>query len=184
MIGNQKQSPARLDEIDEHIDLGVRNRGQDRNCPAIDVGRVQRIRDHDDVRVADRFGSKRTLMCTDPIPVRLEQTGERVIPGLTDYSLYIPHIKRYTLTAGLSEGARVLDAGCGTGYGSRLLARVARQVDAVDVSQAAVDFARKTYDHDRINWRVDDLRSFEPERNAAFATVSEPGNTKSSSRTT
>ena len=91
----------------------------------------------------------------------LEKTGERVIPGLTDFSLYIPHVKRYLLAARFAEGARVLDAGCGTGYGTKILARAAEHVDAVDISPEAIAFARQTYPDARIAWQVGDLRSLD-----------------------
>ncbi|MCZ6634532.1 MAG: methyltransferase domain-containing protein, partial [bacterium] len=96
----------------------------------------------------------------------LEQTGERVIPGLTDYSLYIPHMKRYLLAERFAEGARVLDAGCGTGYGAKRLARVAEHVDAVDVCEEAIGFAGRTYADEKVNWQVADLLAFEPEEGA------------------
>ncbi|MDP6775759.1 MAG: methyltransferase domain-containing protein, partial [Candidatus Latescibacteria bacterium] len=96
----------------------------------------------------------------------LEPTGGMTVPGLTDYSLYIPHAKRYLLAQGLATGARVLDAGCGTGYGAKFLARVADRVDAVDVSTEAIAFAQKTYSDDRITWHVGDFRSFDMEAEA------------------
>ncbi len=92
----------------------------------------------------------------------LEKTGERVIPGLTELSLYIPHVKRYLLAQSFARGKRVLDAGCGSGYGTKLLANVAQSVDAVDIDPEAVSFCQSTFANDRIDWSVADLRSFEP----------------------
>jgi protein-L-isoaspartate O-methyltransferase len=54
-----------------------------------------------------------------------EFTGERVIPGEVDIDLLNEHMARYTFAARLARGKRVLDAGCGTGYGSAELARAA-----------------------------------------------------------
>ena len=96
----------------------------------------------------------------------LEQTGERVIPGLTDYSLYIPHIKRYLLAEKFAAGARVLDAGCGTGYGSKRLAQVATHVDAVDVDVKTIAFAKRTYKDDRITWLQGDVRKLDVDAGA------------------
>src|SRR5262245_3558783 len=45
--------------------------------------------------------------------------------------------------AGLAEGGRVLDAGCGTGEIARRLAPLVTHVDAVDVSGAMIDTARR-----------------------------------------
>jgi len=51
------------------------------------------------------------------------------------------HVHRYELAASLCGGARVLDLCCGTGYGSRLLAREAASVLGVDVAPEAVEAA-------------------------------------------
>jgi SAM-dependent methyltransferase len=73
-----------------------------------------------------------------------EFTGERVIPGLVDENLLNEHIARYRFAARFSAGLRVLDAGCGSGYGSAELAGAAR-VTAVDVSADAVRYARANF---------------------------------------
>ena len=52
-----------------------------------------------------------------------EFTGERVIPGQVDIDLLNEHLARYTFAARLARGKRVLDAGCGAGYGSAELAQ-------------------------------------------------------------
>ena len=74
-----------------------------------------------------------------------EFTGERVIPGQVDADLLNEHMARYTFAARLAVGKRVLDAGCGAGYGSAELARVATQVVGADIAAEAVDFARAQY---------------------------------------
>ena len=74
-----------------------------------------------------------------------EFTGERVIPGEVDVDLLNEHLARYTFAARLSRGKRVLDAGCGAGYGSAELARAADGVVAVDQAAEAVEFARAHY---------------------------------------
>ena len=55
-----------------------------------------------------------------------EFTGERVIPGQVDVDLLNEHMARYAFAARLARGKRVLDAGCGAGYGSAELARAAQ----------------------------------------------------------
>jgi SAM-dependent methyltransferase len=71
-----------------------------------------------------------------------EFTGERVIPGQVDLDLWNEHYARYAFAARLARGRRVLDAGCGSGYGSAELARTARSVVGVDISNDALDFGR------------------------------------------
>jgi len=74
-----------------------------------------------------------------------EFTGERVIPGQVDIDLMNEHLARYAFAARLARGKRVLDAGCGTGYGSAELAKTAAAVLGVDVAAEAVSFAREHY---------------------------------------
>jgi SAM-dependent methyltransferase len=74
-----------------------------------------------------------------------EFTGERVIPGKVDPDLLNEHVARYAFAARVARGRRVLDAGCGSGYGADALARHAREVLAVDISQEAIDYAREHY---------------------------------------
>jgi SAM-dependent methyltransferase len=74
-----------------------------------------------------------------------EFTGERVIPGQVDIDLMNEHLARYAFAARLARGKRVLDAGCGTGYGSAELAKVAASVLGVDIAAEAVSFAREHY---------------------------------------
>ncbi len=74
-----------------------------------------------------------------------EFTGERVIPGEVEVDLLNEHMARYTFAARLARGKRVLDAGCGAGYGSAELARSAERVVGVDRAADAIEFARAHY---------------------------------------
>jgi len=74
-----------------------------------------------------------------------EFTGERLIPGQVDVDLLNEHMARYAFAARLAHGKRVLDAGCGAGYGSAELAGLATSVCGADVAAEAVDFARAHY---------------------------------------
>jgi SAM-dependent methyltransferase len=74
-----------------------------------------------------------------------EFTGERVIPGEVDIDLWNEHTARYAFAARLAAEKRVLDAGCGTGYGSSALAQTARTVTGLDVAPEAVAFACQHY---------------------------------------
>lgn len=74
-----------------------------------------------------------------------EFTGERVIPGKVDVDLWNEHISRYLFAARLCRFKKVIDLGCGSGYGSAELARKAEQVMGVDVSEEAIREARERY---------------------------------------
>jgi len=75
----------------------------------------------------------------------IEFTGERVVPGQVDVDLWNEHIARYAFAARMARGSRVLDAGCGTGYGSAELAQTARSVVGLDAALDAVLYARQSY---------------------------------------
>jgi ubiquinone biosynthesis O-methyltransferase len=81
-----------------------------------------------------------------------EFTGERVIPGQVDVDLFNEHMARYAFAARLARGKRVLDAGCGAGYGSAELARAAESVTGVDRAPEAIAFARAHYAHHNVRF--------------------------------
>lgn len=74
----------------------------------------------------------------------LEFTGERFTPECVR-EIWYEHWHRYALVRSWARGRRVLDAACGEGYGSALLAGVAESVLGLDVDPAAVAHARGRY---------------------------------------
>lgn len=76
-------------------------------------------------------------------------TGERYVPT-EQGEIRVEHMHRYAAVLRLAVGKDVLDIACGEGYGSRLLAGVARAVTGVDISEDAVREASRTYG-DRAN---------------------------------
>ncbi len=74
----------------------------------------------------------------------LEFTGERVIPGLVDPNLLNEHLARYRFAALFADGRSVLDAGCGSGYGTAELSNAA-SVAAMDISADATIHARRMF---------------------------------------
>ena len=59
------------------------------------------------------------------------------------------HLSRYEFAREVAKDKVVLDAACGTGYGSALMSEVAARVAGVDISHATVEWARKIYGNDR-----------------------------------
>ncbi len=74
----------------------------------------------------------------------LEFTGERFLPG-TPGGIAYEHWHRYAFALRYATGRRVLDAACGEGYGTALLAGVAAVVTGVDIDTNAVNHARAAY---------------------------------------
>jgi SAM-dependent methyltransferase len=75
----------------------------------------------------------------------IEFTGERVIPGQVDADLWAEHVSRYAFAARWASGARVLDLGCGAGYGTAELAGRALSAKGIDLAPEAIDHARAAY---------------------------------------
>ncbi len=75
----------------------------------------------------------------------IEFTGERVIPGQVEADLWSEHFARYAFARRYAAGKAVLDAGCGSGYGSADLANEARSVTGIDFSPDAVSYAASNY---------------------------------------
>lgn len=69
-----------------------------------------------------------------------------MIPGEAEDTDYGLHLMRYLFAATYAKGRRVLDAACGVGYGAfRLAAAGARRVVGIDVSPAAIAYARSHF---------------------------------------
>ncbi len=74
-----------------------------------------------------------------------EFTGERVIPGLVNDDLWAEHFGRYAFAARFAAGKRVLDIGCGAGYGLMELARASRFAVGIDLARDPLDYALTHY---------------------------------------
>ena len=83
--------------------------------------------------------------------------GERYVPGTWSKIAEYEHIPRYTFARELAGGRRVLDFGCGTGYGTALLAEVADSVLGVDIDGSALQWAQDSHRFPNLSfeWRSD-----------------------------
>lgn len=82
--------------------------------------------------------------------MKLEPTGERMIvehyrSSPEDYLIYLLHIATYDFAEQYTSGKRVLDYGCGSGYGSSRIAKSAVHVTAVDVAADAIAHAGEQF---------------------------------------
>jgi len=78
--------------------------------------------------------------------------AEQVRKGLDFYREYFNNPAFFQFT-GTLKGKRVLDAGCGEGYNSRIMARMGANVTGVDISPALVKLARKEERRERLGIR-------------------------------
>jgi 2-polyprenyl-3-methyl-5-hydroxy-6-metoxy-1,4-benzoquinol methylase len=67
------------------------------------------------------------------------------------------HLAAYHLVAPMVAGLRVLEAGCGEGYGAALLATRAREVVGVDHDAPALELARRRHAAPNLEYRSADL---------------------------
>jgi SAM-dependent methyltransferase len=77
----------------------------------------------------------------------LEATGERLVPELQHGQVvHAEHLVRYRVAGELAGGRRVLDAACGEGYGTALLAAAgARSATGVDLDEVTILHARERH---------------------------------------
>jgi SAM-dependent methyltransferase len=96
-------------------------------------------------------------------------TGERLTSEFGGQT-QIEHLHRYLLAREWCRGKDVLDVASGEGYGTALLAQVARNVVGVEISPEAVAHASGAYRADNLGFVVGDARVL-PCPDAAFDVV-------------
>ncbi|MGQ3480964.1 class I SAM-dependent methyltransferase [Paenibacillus sp. TY11] len=75
----------------------------------------------------------------------MKYTGERFIPNSDGVEIEAEHVHRYTIISDYLKGMNVLDAGCGTGYGSLLISQLANTVVGIDISSESVEWCNERY---------------------------------------
>lgn len=94
----------------------------------------------------------------ESIAPEIEHTGERFLPGtMGSAEIAYDHIARYRLAERYATGKKTLDLGCGAGYGTHSLARVARSVLGVDLSEEAMAYAAWSYEAPNLRYEVGDV---------------------------
>ncbi|MBX9726818.1 MAG: class I SAM-dependent methyltransferase [Rickettsiales bacterium] len=98
--------------------------------------------------------------------LELDNHGERLVPGYShDADEIIRHRSTYQVfrkiieqdiiqnPSMLNQKIRILDLGCGSGHGSWIMAQTPNSlVEGVDISQAAIDFAKEDYAQENIHY--------------------------------
>jgi len=110
------------------------------------------------------------------LEARIYDNGHRLIPGIThDEAEQKRHVARYMFFKRAIEGdivarrnaignaasIRVLDLGCGVGYGSAILASIPHvSVLGIDVSDESIQYARIHYARPNVEYRIQDILRF------------------------
>lgn len=86
-------------------------------------------------------------------PASVHLDDERTRPDSPDVVSFQHHLARYQFASGLLTGSeRILDAGCGTGYGPDLLSRKCAGVVGVDYSFPAIQYAREHFQRGNLHF--------------------------------
>lgn len=108
--------------------------------------------------------------------MKLKPTGERMIvehyrSSPEDYVIYLMHIATYRFAEQYTSGKRVLDYGCGSGYGSSWIAKSASNVTAIDVAADAISHASKQFGAPNLEFLTIDPERQLPFEDESFDTV-------------
>lgn len=98
-------------------------------------------------------------------------SGERFLPGYADGSIELEHLHRYAFALPFAIDRTVIDIACGEGYGSDLLAQVAKTVIGVDVDEASIALARQRYDRPNLSFAAGSATAIPLEDNSVDAVV-------------
>lgn len=103
----------------------------------------------------------------------VEDTGERMTPEIYNESLiYAEHITRYQSALALVKNKVVLDIASGSGYGTSLLADRAKYVFGVDISNVAINYARKKFSKKNTEFILGDGESIPLDENSVDIVIS------------
>lgn len=84
--------------------------------------------------------------------------NERVIPHVSSNFMFKEALSRYEFAKRyLKHGMKVLDLGCGTGYGTSILGQRNCEVLGVDINKEAVIYAKKHYLDKNVTFQVGDI---------------------------
>ena len=88
---------------------------------------------------------------------KLPNDYERMIPEYhKGTEVYGEHVARYAAVDDIVKGKTVLDIACGSGYGTKMIAKNAKKVTGVDVLEDSIKYARENYNNKNIDYFVGD----------------------------
>lgn len=98
--------------------------------------------------------------------------GERLVPEECDNEMLIEHYQRYEFAKMFVRNKTVLDAACGDGYGSDLLAESAERVFGLDIEEDVVKRAEDRYRKSNLSYVVGNVSKLPFEDNTFDVVVS------------
>jgi 2-polyprenyl-3-methyl-5-hydroxy-6-metoxy-1,4-benzoquinol methylase len=85
------------------------------------------------------------------IKERYWHSGERVCPDYADEN-FASHLNVYKFASQFTDGKKILDIGCGTGYGTAYLSKLSPFAIGIDLSSQAIRYARRHYNVDNLRF--------------------------------
>jgi 2-polyprenyl-3-methyl-5-hydroxy-6-metoxy-1,4-benzoquinol methylase len=86
--------------------------------------------------------------------------GERIVPGeyhtVEDYINYLKHCKAYHFASHRFKGKEVVDLGCGSGYGTEVMADSVRRIVGLDVDREVVDALNRSNRKENLQFQAFD----------------------------
>lgn len=142
--------------------LGTLSRGRFSTAPAwyrpllhLEDAVLYRVRSHLPTQ-AHLHGDDRAGISNFASGTRLRiPAAERMVPGANASPYMVQHAGRYLWAMDVCRGRKVVDLGCGDGYGTALLGWVARSAVGIDLSAEAIAAAGEKYHG--VEYRVGNL---------------------------
>lgn len=98
-------------------------------------------------------------------------TGERLETTICNETM-VEHLHRYAIAMELVKNKKVLDIACGEGYGSRMLAKNAKAVVAVDIDKVTISKAKEKYKINNIEFLIGSVEDIPANDNSFDVVVS------------
>lgn len=108
--------------------------------------------DGEDSKIYEKLENFSGILCQADGSDFMAFMHERYVPGTWSKIAEYEHLPRYRFASKLADGGRVLDFGCGTGYGAALLAEVAQKVTGIDIDEAALHWATEVHRNPRLGF--------------------------------
>ncbi|MDD5748260.1 MAG: class I SAM-dependent methyltransferase [Actinomycetota bacterium] len=103
----------------------------------------------------------------------LELTGERTLPGIPRENYWFKrHVATYSKAIEFAREKKVVDLGCGEGYGPFMLAQHASKVVAVDISEQVINHAKNKYKTNNLSFEIMDVCSLNLEDSSFDVAIS------------
>lgn len=108
--------------------------------------------------------------------MQLEPTSERMVvehyqSSLQEYLIYLFHQATYDFAETYVRDRRVLDFGCGSGYGSAQMAACAHSLLGVDIASDAIAHARQHYPRNNLRFECISADTVLPFADSSFDTI-------------